>query len=211
MKPNPVSERSRWPQANQGVTGSGIGVSSSSRERTHAREPSRRHRATSPPLMPRKVQPTSYNFLIRVTKMLRLSHRSSRTVLKQLARSASCRGSETLRLFSAAASAVPEDVDTSSEKAFRRDIPFDENGFIEFNNLHDLQVFASQEFAERDLFGTFSPESKSFEWISFADYGNRVDQCRALLKDLGTWGWKATVLSCDALSHNYCCRSYRVR
>jgi len=65
---------------------------------------------------------------------------------------------------------------------------FDERNFLKFETLHELQVNASIAFAENNLFGTYVKKEGSdaaFEWINFRNYGELVNQCRAVLKNLG--------------------------
>ena len=61
----------------------------------------------------------------------------------------------------------------------------DENGLTVFDTLHEMQVRSCAVFADNDLFGTYNPESKQFVYESFEDYATQVNQCRAVLKDLG--------------------------
>jgi hypothetical protein len=61
----------------------------------------------------------------------------------------------------------------------------DERGLTVFDNLHSMQVHSCHVFRNKPLFGTFSDDTKAFEWMSFQEYADRVDQCRAMLKDLG--------------------------
>jgi len=74
---------------------------------------------------------------------------------------------------------------TEQEKIFQSKGLLDEQGFTIFDTLHEMQVRSCEVYAENELFGTYSPESKLFEWMTFNEYGTSVDQCRAVLKDLG--------------------------
>ena len=48
-----------------------------------------------------------------------------------------------------------------------------------------MQINSCKVYADKQLFGTYSEESKKFEWMTFQDYADRVDQCRSMLQDLG--------------------------
>lgn len=61
----------------------------------------------------------------------------------------------------------------------------DDNGLTTFDTLHEMQVRSCAVYADNDLFGTYNPASEQFEYETFAKYGQLVDQCRAVLKDLG--------------------------
>jgi hypothetical protein len=75
---------------------------------------------------------------------------------------------------------------TEEELAFQAKGYLDERGLTVFDTLHEMQVRSCKVFAPKDLFGTYSDESKKFEWMTFQDYEQAVDKCRAVLKDLGT-------------------------
>jgi long-chain acyl-CoA synthetase len=61
----------------------------------------------------------------------------------------------------------------------------DDKGLTIFDTLHEMQVRSCQTYGENPIFGTYSPESQKFEWMTFADYEEKVNKCRAVLKDLG--------------------------
>jgi hypothetical protein len=62
----------------------------------------------------------------------------------------------------------------------------DEDGLTVFDTLHEMQVRSCQVFAKKELFGTYSEDSKQFEWMTFREYGEKVDACRAFLQSVGT-------------------------
>jgi len=68
---------------------------------------------------------------------------------------------------------------------------FDSNNLLNFDTLHELQTNATIAFADNPLFGTYQGQEgeedspSSFEWMSYSDYGEKVDACRTVLKDLG--------------------------
>jgi len=59
-----------------------------------------------------------------------------------------------------------------------------EDGFTQFDTLHEMISRSTRVFADNELFGTYSAESNQFEWITFQDYEEKVHQCRSALKDL---------------------------
>jgi hypothetical protein len=74
---------------------------------------------------------------------------------------------------------------TPQEQVFYEQGILDERGLTVFSTLHDMQVNSCQVYAGKKLFGTYGEASKQFEWMTFQDYAHRVDQCRAMLKNLG--------------------------
>mmetsp|Transcript_45161 Transcript_45161/g.109962 ORF Transcript_45161/g.109962 Transcript_45161/m.109962 type:complete len:706 (+) Transcript_45161:370-2487(+) len=88
----------------------------------------------------------------------------------------------------------------------------DETGLLKFNTLHELQENACQVYGhDHELFGTFSESSQKFEYMTYSDFGQRVEECRSVLKDLGVrpfdrialisnnrWEWP--VIACAAYS-----------
>lgn len=75
-----------------------------------------------------------------------------------------------------------------TEANLRDDGIFDGRDLLNFQTLHELQVNASIAFAENKLFGTYAKKEGSdetFEWMTFREYGDKVNQCRSVLKDLG--------------------------
>ena len=75
----------------------------------------------------------------------------------------------------------------------------DERGLTQFSTLHEMQVVSCSAYAEKPLFGTYEEASGQFAWQTFGEYSQRVHQCRALLKDLGTYGqlYNPSCLLCD--------------
>jgi hypothetical protein len=45
----------------------------------------------------------------------------------------------------------------------------DERNLVHFDTLHNMQVRSCQVFAPKPLFATYSPETKNFEWMTFAE------------------------------------------
>lgn len=71
------------------------------------------------------------------------------------------------------------------EKHFHEMGCLDKQGMTAFNTLHELQVNSTLVYSENELFGTYNEESKSFQYMTYSEYNEKVNQCRALLKDLG--------------------------
>ena len=76
-------------------------------------------------------------------------------------------------------------ITTEQEKHFQGKGCLDEQGLTVFNTLHELQVNSTLVFSENKLFGTYDEESKSFLYMTYSEYNEKVNQCRTLLKDLG--------------------------
>mmetsp|Transcript_14845 Transcript_14845/g.23049 ORF Transcript_14845/g.23049 Transcript_14845/m.23049 type:complete len:675 (-) Transcript_14845:2262-4286(-) len=88
----------------------------------------------------------------------------------------------------------------------------DERNLLRFDTLATLQKNACQVFAENELFGTYSEETKQFEWIDYAEFDKRVGKVRSVLIDLGVkefdkvgiisnnrWEWAATAAACYSM------------
>ena len=78
-------------------------------------------------------------------------------------------------------------VSFSSQSLQERGI-YDESNLLKFNTLHELQSNASIAFADNPLFGTYTEkEGKEpyFDYMTYSEFGAKVDTCRALLHDLG--------------------------
>jgi hypothetical protein len=45
----------------------------------------------------------------------------------------------------------------------------DERNLVQFDTLHNMQIRSCQVFAPKPLFATYSPETKNFEWMTFAE------------------------------------------
>jgi len=77
---------------------------------------------------------------------------------------------------------------TTSQSLQERGI-LDQNNLLNFETLHELQTNASIAFADNPLFGTYTDggdnDEASFEWMTYREYGEKVDACRTVLKDLG--------------------------
>lgn len=61
----------------------------------------------------------------------------------------------------------------------------DDRELVQFQTLHEMQVNSCEVYARNELFGTYVEPTKSFEWMTFAEFADNVDKCRAVLKDLG--------------------------
>lgn len=82
---------------------------------------------------------------------------------------------------------------TESEKEFQESGILDENGLTVFDTLHEMQTRACKVYAKNDLFGTYQEESKIFEYMTYEEYDEKVNQCRATLKTLGKLEFQTTV------------------
>jgi hypothetical protein len=78
-------------------------------------------------------------------------------------------------------------VSFSSQSLQERGI-YDESNLLKFNTLHELQSNASIAFADNPLFGTYTEKEEKepyFDYMTYSEFGAKVDTCRALLHDLG--------------------------
>lgn len=98
--------------------------------------------------------------------------------------SLSSSSSSSFRFQSTTTAAVSSQL-TPQEQVFYEQGIVDDHGLTLFDTLHEMQVRSCQVFADRELFGTYSPNSKQFEWMTYADFADKVNTCRVALKDLG--------------------------
>lgn len=66
----------------------------------------------------------------------------------------------------------------------------DENGGIKFKTLHELQRNSCIAYADNEIFGTYNPTigidgKGDFQWMTYKEFDENVNKCRAVLKDLG--------------------------
>jgi len=74
---------------------------------------------------------------------------------------------------------------TDEMKKFQGEGILDDRGLTVFDTLHEMQVRSCKVFEDRQLFGTYADASGKFEWMTYGEYADNVDSCRAMLKDLG--------------------------
>ena len=90
---------------------------------------------------------------------------------------------------------------SSAEKNLTRDDVLDSDGLLQFTTLHEMNHLASIAFKDNPLFGTYraplveenvvkdqKDAQGSFEWMTYGEYGEMVNKCRTVLKDLGELG-----------------------
>lgn len=58
-----------------------------------------------------------------------------------------------------------------------------QSDYLEFDTLHSLNSNAVKNYESNPLFGTF--RNDKFEWMTYGEFGRRVENCRALLGDVG--------------------------
>mmetsp|Transcript_8135 Transcript_8135/g.17463 ORF Transcript_8135/g.17463 Transcript_8135/m.17463 type:complete len:684 (-) Transcript_8135:57-2108(-) len=84
------------------------------------------------------------------------------------------------------------------QSALTREDVVDSDGLLQFKTLHEMNRNATIAFRDNELFGTYRapPQEENFvkdqeekpgkfEWMSYGEYGELVDRCRTVLKDLG--------------------------
>lgn len=74
----------------------------------------------------------------------------------------------------------PQDVEAWKARGI-----LDERELTVFETLHEMQVNSCEVYSKNKLFGTYAEASKSFEWMTFQEFADKVNQCRSVLKDLG--------------------------
>ena len=77
-------------------------------------------------------------------------------------------------------------ISSEREKEFQELGFLDERGLTVFDTLHEMQVRTCAVFAENELFGSYDSEANSYKYITYGEFAEKVDKCRAVLKDLGT-------------------------
>lgn len=71
-------------------------------------------------------------------------------------------------------------------EAFQKDGYLDtDQVLVNFDTLHNMQVRGCKVFEQKNLFGTHNKTTSKFDWMTFQEFGDHVDRCRAVLKDLG--------------------------
>lgn len=58
---------------------------------------------------------------------------------------------------------------TEQELQWQSEGILDARGLVNFDTLHNMQVRSCLVFADKDLFGTFSPTTQNFEWMTYAE------------------------------------------
>lgn len=66
---------------------------------------------------------------------------------------------------------------------FQRRGLLDDRELTNYATLHELQVHSCEVYAQNELFGTYSEHSKTFEYMTYQEYADRVDECRRVLRD----------------------------
>lgn len=75
---------------------------------------------------------------------------------------------------------------TTSIESLQKQEILDDRELLQFNTLHELQKNACMAFADNTVFGTFEENKGDFEWMTYKEFGEKVDQCIFVLRDLGT-------------------------
>jgi len=76
-------------------------------------------------------------------------------------------------------------ISTEKENHFKDIGYLDDEGLTIFSTLHDMQVRSCEVYAENELFGSYDEKENNFKYVTYEQFGNQVDKCRAVLKDLG--------------------------
>jgi len=59
------------------------------------------------------------------------------------------------------------------------------DGLLEFKTLYELQSRACEVYSKNPIYGTYNETTSKFDYLNYEDFGNKVHECCALLKDLG--------------------------
>jgi hypothetical protein len=76
-------------------------------------------------------------------------------------------------------------ISVEREQEFKEIGYLDDQALTVFDTLYEMQVRSCQIYAENDLFGTYNEAESNFKFITYEEFGTKVDKCRAVLKDLG--------------------------
>jgi hypothetical protein len=76
---------------------------------------------------------------------------------------------------------------TTAHDEFRTQGILNQDGLVQFDTLHEMQDRSCRVFKNNELFGTYSESSQGFEYMTYGEYGRKVNQCRMVLKDLGEY------------------------
>lgn len=127
---------------------------------------------------------------------------ASRRAASRLARVASATASKRSALPAASSSlasphAASRFLSTGTGTPLTREDVTDDHGLLQFKTLHEMNHYASVAFRDNPLFGTYKApqvdenvvEQKegtgTFEWMTYGEYGDVVERCRTVLKDIG--------------------------
>lgn len=113
----------------------------------------------------------------------------ARKSLQLITRNRTSELSAALQCWSSASSSISTNtrrsISTQREQHFQDIGYLDEENLTIFNTLHEMQVRSCQVYAENDLFGSFDETHNKFNYITYKEFGNQVDNCRTVLRDLG--------------------------
>jgi hypothetical protein len=90
------------------------------------------------------------------------------------------------------ASILSKSKSSSQWKQCRRHLAsISQRDYLSFDTLHSLNAKAVKKYERNPLFGTF--RNDKFEWITYGEFGRRVDMCRGLLRDVGEFAFIGVV------------------
>ena len=76
-------------------------------------------------------------------------------------------------------------ISTERENHFKDLGYLNDEGLTIFSTLHNMQVRSCAVYAENELFGSYDAAENNFKYVTYEEFGNQVDKCRAVLKELG--------------------------
>ena len=89
----------------------------------------------------------------------------------------------------------------------------DENNLLRFNTLHEVGTNSTSLFNSNPLFGANNEDKNAFEWMNYTTFGEKVNLCRRVLKDIGVkeyskvgiiannrWEWACIAMACYSLN-----------
>ena len=78
-------------------------------------------------------------------------------------------------------------ISSEQEREYQKLGYLDGHGLTVYDTLHEMQVRACEIYSDNDLFGSYDAKDDSFNYITYGEFGEQVDTCRAVLKDLGEY------------------------
>eukprot|EP00934_Nitzschia_sp_Nitz4_P008121 Nitzschia sp. Nitz4//scaffold22_size323478//278027//280476//NITZ4_000581-RA/size323478-augustus-gene-0.211-mRNA-1//1//CDS//3329543159//8111//frame0 len=92
----------------------------------------------------------------------------------------------------------------------------DEESRMVYDTLHELQVRTCDVYADNEVFGTYNAKDDDFEWMTYSEFANKVNNARAVLRDIGVpefgkvaiisnnrWEWAALATAAYSINASF--------